>query len=346
MDNINSLQKNVFVVLGMSRSGTSAIARSLAAMGVDLGNRLLEGDSRNPKGFYEDSDILYKINRGVSAAIDYHWIDFGDNEKQIENNPALRDYKNYAVGLLCERFINSLNWGFKDPRTVTILPFWQSVFKALNVNEHYILAVRNPLASAVSNQKFAKTDMEAGLLLWIKILKQMIDGTENKKRVLISYEMMLQNPHHQLERVQHAFNLTATHEQITNYTNEFLDKKLQHHVYTDEDLKTHPAMAIAPIAMKMYELVMRVARDEIQLDSDEFKTAWVAIKNEFSDISPTHAYIEQLARRNKQLERQLRTIRKSFPYKLIYPLRMIDDLLRLYRRKSKRLMKLTESYEQ
>src|SRR3990167_5149860 len=182
MDNINSLQKNVFVVLGMSRSGTSAIARSLAAMGVDLGNRLLEGDSRNPKGFYEDSDILYKINRGVSAAIDYHWIDFGDNEKQIENNPALRDYKNYAVGLLCERFINSLNWGFKDPRTVTILPFWQSVFKALNVNEHYILAVRNPLASAVSNQKFAKTDMEAGLLLWIKILKQMIDGTENKKR--------------------------------------------------------------------------------------------------------------------------------------------------------------------
>lgn len=347
MDANQSPQKNVFVVLGMSRSGTSAIARSLSALGVDLGNQLIEADSRNPKGFYEDADILYKINRGVSAAIDYNWIEYGEDEKLIETDSELRDYKNYAVGLLCERFVKTGNWGFKDPRTVCILPFWQAVFKAVNVEDKYILALRNPLASAYSNQKFAKMDLEAGLILWIKILKTMINGTVGKKRVLISYDLMLQNPRLQLDRMQKALAIEepADEQAIAAYADGFIDKKLQTHHYSDSDIESHPAVTITPIALKMYELAMRVARDEIDFDSAEFQAAWAALEQELATVRPMHAYVELLAKRNKKLERELRTIKKSLPYKLIYPLRVIDNVLRAYRRKSKRLVSLVQAYE-
>ena len=67
-------KKNVYIVLGMSRTGTSAIARSLQALGIELGDKLIAADARNPKGFYEDADVLYKINRGITHAIQHEWL--------------------------------------------------------------------------------------------------------------------------------------------------------------------------------------------------------------------------------------------------------------------------------
>ena len=51
------MQKNVFIVLGVGRSGTSAIARGLKALGIDLGNMLRPAADANPKGFWEDAEI-------------------------------------------------------------------------------------------------------------------------------------------------------------------------------------------------------------------------------------------------------------------------------------------------
>ena len=334
---LSTQKNNVYIVLGMSRSGTSAIARSLEALGVNLGDQLLQGDTRNPKGFYEDADILYKINRGVSAALNYQWLDLDTTDKQIEADVKLRDYKNYAVGLLCEKFMTTSSWGFKDPRTVTILPFWQSVFQTLDVDERYVLVIRNPLAAAHSNNKFTDLDLEGGLLLWIKILMQMIDGTHDKKRIIVNYELMLENPSLQLERMHRDLNVREPLDRgrVNQYATQFLDKKLRHHQFDEVDFRTHPAVMVAPICIKMYDLVMKLARDEITFESEQFKNDWCELKDEYARINPVHAYIELLQRRNKQLSREVRTIRKSFPYKLIYPLRMIDDALRGFRKKSR-----------
>ena len=51
-------QKTIIVVLGMHRSGTSLITRSLQVLGVDLGEHLIPAISGdNDKGFWEDVDI-------------------------------------------------------------------------------------------------------------------------------------------------------------------------------------------------------------------------------------------------------------------------------------------------
>ena len=42
------------LVLGMHRSGTSAIARGLAALGVFLGDDFLDAKPENPTGYWED----------------------------------------------------------------------------------------------------------------------------------------------------------------------------------------------------------------------------------------------------------------------------------------------------
>lgn len=47
----------LIVVLGMHRSGTSAITRGLQVLGVELGDQLMPGAvGDNEKGYWEDSD--------------------------------------------------------------------------------------------------------------------------------------------------------------------------------------------------------------------------------------------------------------------------------------------------
>src|SRR5579862_2296745 len=187
--------KNIYVVLGMARSGTSAIARGLQALGIELGAHLTRGDAAwNAKGFYEDTDIVYSINRSVLEALNYSWLSATQIEQQYQQSDALNHLKTAATHLLQKRIGKSEHYGFKDPRTSLILPFWQSIFQQLELDDHYVIALRNPLASAYSYQKVSGVDIEEGLMLWLMHLIPAIDGTHGKKRVLVSYDLMLQNP--------------------------------------------------------------------------------------------------------------------------------------------------------
>lgn len=338
-------QKHVYVVLGMARSGTSAITKGLNALGINLGDNLYRADERNPKGFLEDVDVVYKVNRGVLHALNYPWL-VTDLAKRMQQDKTLSHFKQYALQLLQKRLTHTQHWGFKDPRTVTILAFWQEVFSTLNLQEHYIIALRNPLASAYSNQKMSQGDIERGLLAWTLHLIAAIDGTQNKKRVVVAYENMLEDPRKQLARMQQALDIPipANPDDINAYANQFIDKKLRHHVFTNADLKTHSAIAVVPFCLRVYDILQKLAQDEITFTSPEFQTEWQQIKAEFALIYPTYHYIFSLLRQNKELERQMRTMRKSIPWKLSYPLRLIDDALRAYRKKKRERRKLVGVY--
>lgn len=330
MDEVD-FAKQVFVVLGMSRSGTSAIARALKALGIDLGDKLLPGDSRNPKGFFEDSEILYKINRGVSNALRHPWMSVGLlNDKQIENNQVLSQFKSDAIKILQQRFQATAHWGFKDPRAVTILPFWQSVFKSLDLDDRYVIVMRNPLAAAYSNQKFAKLDIEVGLMLWLIILISSIEGTKGRKRLLVSYELMLKDPHTQLARIHRDLALSGeiNEKEANLYANEFIDPNLSHYEHSETELKAHSALAVVPLCLQTYKLLQKLAKDELSFNDPAFQTAWQEIKDEFMKNYPVYEFIRVLHLRNKTLERELRSVHKSIVWKITSPLRKLKQLFR------------------
>ena len=68
-----SNRKKLIVVLGMHRSGTSAITRGLICLGVQLGNRLIPPiEGNNDKGFWEDID-LNNLNNEILETIYKEW---------------------------------------------------------------------------------------------------------------------------------------------------------------------------------------------------------------------------------------------------------------------------------
>ncbi len=339
--------QHIFVVLGVARSGTSVIARGLKALGIDLGAVMSEGNSKwNAKGFWEDTDIVYKINGEAFKAL--HFAPYGIQtlKPHEQTNEKVHEVKLAAIKLLKERFASTNHWGFKDPSTVKLLYFWQAIFNDLGIHENYIIALRNPLASAESYQKVTGSELEIGLLLWLMHIFPAIEGTMGKNRVMVSYDLLMQDPLLQLERIKSQLNISLPEDplEIHRYTHEFLDKKLHRHEYSEEDLQSHPTLKIAPLCLRIYQLLMRIAKDEIQFDYTIFQDEWHEIKMELEKMYPVYYYIDTLLKENTQLKKTLRNIHKSILWKMLYPFRMVDQTLRTRRQKLRADKRLTKAY--
>lgn len=90
---ISNKEKTVIIVLGMHRSGTSAITRSLKALGIDLGNNLMaESERNNPKGFWEDVDIN-NLNIDLLNALGYDWHTITPISKIELASPTAESFK-------------------------------------------------------------------------------------------------------------------------------------------------------------------------------------------------------------------------------------------------------------
>lgn len=179
---MNSTQKNIFVVLGVARSGTSAIARGLKALGIELGDKMSSGNSKwNAKGFWEDTDIVYQINGKAFSMLDFAPYGIKTLDPAKQTSEKLHEVKLAAIELLKQRFTATDHWGFKDPSTIKLLTFWQNIFHELSIKENYIIALRNPLASAQSYQKVTGSGIEISLLLWLMHIIPAIEETELKK---------------------------------------------------------------------------------------------------------------------------------------------------------------------
>lgn len=328
------MKKQIFVVLGMPRSGTSAVTRSLQALGVDLGDTLLAGDARNAKGFFEDSDVLYKINRVVSAAVHQRWMPLSFDPQLIDKDATLRRCKHYAVGVVSERLASVPAWGFKDPRTLSVFPFWRSVLNTLSVEEHYVIVVRNPLAAAHSVARFAHTDVKSGLLLWLRFMFTALEVTEGKNRMVVSYENMVNNPRNELLRLQQGLQRdTLTEEALSAYCDQFIDKKLRHHQYTDDDLKDDPDVCIMPEIKDWYNFLLMLANNQLSFDSPEYRERFNDMKAQWQAMKPTLDYIALLHEQQKNMERDFRAVKKSWFFKLIAPLVKSEVALRRVRKR-------------
>ncbi|HTM63834.1 MAG TPA: hypothetical protein VL360_04975, partial [Gammaproteobacteria bacterium] len=322
MNDIAVHKKRVIMILGMARSGTSTIARGLKAAGVDLGEKMLRADSRNPKGFWEDTDVTIKINRGILRHFGFPWIfDELADHMRVGEDDMLMYYKHHTSLLVRERLQNKSVWAFKDTNTTVLLPFWQTILNELGVEDCYLIALRNPLSCAYSNIRHSNLELEAGLLAWLKNIILGIDGSHGRRRIVVSYENMVTNPQYELSRLRHGLVLPEpNHHDINEFINNFLDKNLGHHVYADDEIAGHPAIAAIPLCVKVYRLLKLLAEDKITFADNEFITEWQSIRTEFYEQYPLYLYADLVLKDNLQLQREIRAIKKSLAWKLLVPL--------------------------
>jgi len=293
--------KRVVVVLGMHRSGTSVLARGLQVLGVELGQNLMPALPANPKGYWEDRDI-YNLNERILAALSRNWRSPGLIDDSVWNSSALEPFVSEAKQLLDSRFGKFELWGFKDPRTCLLLPFWQPVFRELGLEAGYVISLRNPLS--VAGSLWARDAMveELSYLLWLQHLVAAFKYTENQRRLVVDYDELLKAPHRQICRIAKALGLPApisTDAALLSYASEFLAADLRHHAFSAEHSPSDPPLK--RLAVSTYELLRQVSIDEIDCDRASLAEKLDLIDRTLRAITPFSSMVAELDRSNERL---------------------------------------------
>lgn len=99
----------------------------------------------NEKGFWEDLEIV-DLNVEMLAALKSDWHFLAAITAADVETLRYQGYVDRAAVLLSAKLSQTPAYGFKDPRTSKLLPFWVEVFKAMGIQPYYVLAIRNPLS--------------------------------------------------------------------------------------------------------------------------------------------------------------------------------------------------------
>lgn len=125
------LGKSIVVVLGMHRSGTSAVTRALAVLDSHLGDVLHPPAVDNPKGFWADSSCL-TLNKRLLTQMGSGYDMLGCPTKLTETlrtDAGLESLLQDAIHLIREKVHQAELHGFNETRTSRRLPFWKVVFR-------------------------------------------------------------------------------------------------------------------------------------------------------------------------------------------------------------------------
>ena len=138
-------------VLGMHHSGSSKWTRSLNLLGMELGQASELPQEGSPKRFWEN-EFFWAMNIRILRAMDRDFNGYGDYNTLAEIpelavgislNPEDEDF----IGEYIAQTFGCSHWGWKDPTSVLLFPFWLNILTALGFRDiRPLLVIRHPAA--------------------------------------------------------------------------------------------------------------------------------------------------------------------------------------------------------
>lgn len=161
------------IVLGMHRSATSMVSRSLHKSNeVYMGKDLLLGHPDNPRGHYEDISFLH-LNIAILNAAGGDWRSAPSRKNILDVAPKF----NKRIKETIDNAVNNAkasgcqSWGFKDPRTTLTI----ELYTPFLTNPQFICCFRDPNEIAKSLNKRDNITIKEGVKMTSIYNQRMFD---------------------------------------------------------------------------------------------------------------------------------------------------------------------------
>lgn len=345
------MKDKVILVLGMHRSGTSALTRVLNLLGVGLGEHLLAAQSDNEKGFWENSKIV-ELNERILNTMGRSWDDLRELSFELINQESLKVINEDILSVLTEIGNDTSPWGIKDPRMCRLLPLYLTKLSEMGDEPVIVHMTRNPLEVARSLQKRNGFSLEKGLVLWLCYTLEAEKNSRGQARIWLSYDALLADWRGVINTVQnqHSIQFPIGLDEVATEIDSFLDRGLRHHQSSMADY--NGIATLRQIVEKVHGLVLEA---ENGLEESSLIEKFDSISHLKSDII-TH-FTEELLMlgeneqskwiedQNKQIEEQnkrfaivaaerderqqlIESLKESHSWKVTRPLRILSGLIR------------------
>ncbi len=191
-------------LVGMHRSGTSMVARLLRQAGLNFGpdEALMPPAEENPEGFFEHLEFV-RLNDEVLNAAGAGW-DCPPSAEFDWSDAALEPFRERARSLASELATNS-QWGWKDPRTTLLIPFWRSALGPITT----VAVVRNPLEVVTSLHRRNGFSIALSLTLWRIYAERLLQDTTPTDRLVTHYDAYFLEPRREIARILDFLGLQA-----------------------------------------------------------------------------------------------------------------------------------------
>lgn len=328
-------QSQSVLVLGPHRSGTSAVARVLNLLGVELGGQMLPPKFDNPRGYWEHQRIfeLHErlLSRAGSAWHDYRPLPPG--WRNLEDVEALRcELRSFFE----EEFRGEPLWGAKDPRLCHLLPLWIDTLEEIGAVCLFVIVVRNPLEVVRSVERRDGFRRSKCVLLYLAEMLAALRHTEGRRRAFISYAGLLEDWRSAVTETARQLQLEWPHDPAVraDEIDAFLEPGERHHRHDLSELGDDPLLP--GWSLDLYEALEAAGRGRpetlepaLRRAEDAFQSAAALFGPELEglegELRKEQARLERRAERAEselfKVQRQLTSILSSRLYRATRPLR-------------------------
>ena len=248
--------RTAILILGMHRSGTSALTRVVSLLGADLPVNLMPpAADDNEKGFWESLDIFH-VNEDILTSAGSSWDDWGRfNGNWFRSGKAVA-YFSKARQFLENDFGSSALFVLKDPRICRLLPFWLKVLQDEGVVSKCLVTIRHPLEVAESLSKRNGFSHAKSLILWLRYVLDAELSSRDLPRAFCSYAELLADWRSEMTRLGTLLDLSWPRLSPTAEVeiDTFLEVRLRHHVI----------LGVADSALSSFQIWVKDAFEALQ----------------------------------------------------------------------------------
>lgn len=296
------------LILGMHRSGTSAVTRAVNLLGAHIGSKILLPGAGNSEGFWEHADAMH-INHDLLTAFGHSWFDIRQLPPDWLQQPAAQDALVRIETVIRNEFAAYPLVALKDPRICLTAPLWIRAFETLGYDVQCLLVVRDPREVADSLQAREQWPREPIFLLWAHYMMEAVLATREHTRALITYDQLLDDWRDTLHRVASALTLAWPRGESAAGADidAFLHSGHRHHVAAAQTGDDALLDGMPPFVAEFYGNCLALA---------EGRGEWAAVDraaltmHSISDLYTPH--LGNLQSQHKEMEQQLTAKLKAY----------------------------------
>ncbi len=289
-------------ILGMHRSGTSALARVINLLGAQLGQDLLAAAPDNPKGFWEHRG-LWVVHERIFDRLGTWYDDIIALPENWWLDETLADDRREILEILQREFAGHALAAFKDPRACRLWPLWDQLLKQLGWGAKVVLMARHPLEIAGSLNRRDGMPINQALAVCLLHLLDAERFTRDTPRCFVTYDQVLTDWRSMARRMggQLQIEWPVSIDAAGSAVDEFLDPGLRHHRAAERPLSgaDESLVELVMAAHQGYELAAADQCPDLQARLDQVQEATNRQMDRWRGWRPTRPF----GRRITQLER-------------------------------------------
>ncbi len=191
----------IVFVLGMGRSGTSALTRVLSLCGAALPAGMLGADSGNPRGYWEPRAALH-LNEKLLYR---HGSSFFDPTLRLQEEGVLGEDKKAAFTAEIAAYIRTLPEAplvvIKVLHISLLFNMWFEAARLAGFDVATVIAVRNPQEVSASLSKLMQASPQLSSALWLKYNLLAERDTRGLPRTFVDYSNVLDDWRCEMKRI-------------------------------------------------------------------------------------------------------------------------------------------------